>query len=26
VRGHIPLGYVADELVSASLGMVESPA
>lgn len=26
VRGHIPLGYVADELVSASLGMVESAA
>jgi hypothetical protein len=25
-RGHIPLGYVADELVSASLGMVESAA
>jgi len=26
VRGHIPLGYVADELVSASLGVVESAA
>jgi NAD(P)H dehydrogenase (quinone) len=26
VRGHIPLGYVVDELVSASLGMVESAA
>jgi uncharacterized protein YbjT (DUF2867 family) len=26
VRGHIPLGYVVDELVSASLGVVESAA
>jgi NAD(P)H dehydrogenase (quinone) len=26
VRGHIPLGYVVDELVSASLGMLESAA
>lgn len=26
VRGHIPLGYVVDELVGASLGMVESAA